>query len=179
MENSAGLNHHVYLIVTDYNGYIRYKCVGGPHTGTRSVTLLPSSPNECSPPPSPAALYFSHLSLLSRPQLSRCPALHPCAWHSGLQYRTPQPPPHACVLSASSLVPSRLVQAGLNHQGWCSLSKLMKATCPPPTRPSPRLPTIHTAITPPAHHPHGHHPACRGKLYQPPAMNTSRTLQEQ
>ena len=64
----------------------------------------------CSLPPTLTALLS-----LSRPQLNLCPSLQPCAWHSGLQYRTPQPPPQADVCIASSLGPDRLVQAGLKH----------------------------------------------------------------
>ena len=70
--------------------------------------ILP--PFYCTSPPTLAALLS-----LSRPQLSLCPSLQPRAWHSGLQYRNPQPPPHANVGIASSLGPSRLVQAGLKH----------------------------------------------------------------
>ena len=55
------------------------------------------------------------LLALSLAQLSLCPSLQPCAWHSGLQYRTPQPPPQADACSASSLGPDTLVQAGLKH----------------------------------------------------------------
>ena len=75
--------------------------------------LWPREPIYCMSLTSDCAL--AALLSRSRPQLSLCPSLQPCAWHSGLQYRTPQPPPHTNVLRASSLGPDKLVQAGLKH----------------------------------------------------------------
>ena len=80
--------------------YFWYPPSPQPHTGRPSSNCVKAIPS---------------LLALSLAQLRRCPSLQPCAWHSGLQYRTPQPPSQANVCMASSLGPDRLVQAWLKH----------------------------------------------------------------